>query len=55
MAVEYASGNASLTSNAQNNQWYSVKIGLNVDGRKLDLWLDGAAKGNELHVEGDRN
>ncbi|MDO8588244.1 MAG: sugar-binding protein [Armatimonadota bacterium] len=68
MFVEYGPGSlATLITTVANTTWYNVKIGFNVDTRKLDLWLDGAAKGagyawkgtgtniSRIVVSGDRN
>ncbi|MDO8587904.1 MAG: DUF5010 domain-containing protein [Armatimonadota bacterium] len=46
LLVEYGGGlYAILTASAANGAWYNVKIGFNIDTRKMDLWLDGAPKG----------
>ncbi|MDO8588392.1 MAG: PKD domain-containing protein [Armatimonadota bacterium] len=44
--LEYGSGTyAVLSASIANNTWYNVKIGFNVDTRKMDAWLDGVSKG----------
>ena len=44
--VEYGPGSlATLSISAANLTWYNVKLGLNIDTRTLDLWLDGVSKG----------
>jgi hypothetical protein len=51
--VEYGSGSlALLTQSASNLAWYNVRIGLNVNTRKMDLWLDGVSKGSNYAWKG---
>ncbi|MDO8589574.1 MAG: cellulase family glycosylhydrolase [Armatimonadota bacterium] len=53
LMVEYGSGSyAVLTTTAANNIWYAVKIGFNIDTRKIDLWLDGNPKGTNYSWKG---
>lgn len=52
VAAEYGPGSLAVLSAATNNTWYAVKIGINVDARKLDFWLDGASRGNNLAWKG---
>ncbi|MDO8588394.1 MAG: NBR1-Ig-like domain-containing protein [Armatimonadota bacterium] len=53
MFVEYGSGTlATLSAAVVNQTWYNVRFGFNVDTRKFDLWLDGAAKGTNYAWKG---
>jgi hypothetical protein len=36
---------AVLSASQANLTWYNVKIGLNIDTRSMDFWLDGVSKG----------
>ncbi|MDO8587468.1 MAG: hypothetical protein Q7T82_10545, partial [Armatimonadota bacterium] len=43
--LEYGSGTyAVLTTAAANQTWYNIRIGFNVDTKRIDAWLDGAQK-----------
>lgn len=39
------SSQAVLSTSAANLTWYNVRLGINIDGRNIDLWLDGTSKG----------
>lgn len=46
LLLEYGTGSlAILSTSIANNTWYTVKIGIDVDLRKLDVWLNGSSKG----------
>ncbi|MDO8588601.1 MAG: NBR1-Ig-like domain-containing protein [Armatimonadota bacterium] len=51
--VEYGSGTlATISTTIGNLNWYNMKIGFNVDTRKMDLWLDGSGKGTNYAWKG---
>lgn len=41
-----ASSTAVLATSLATQTWYNVRIGLNIDAKMLDFWLDGVSKGN---------
>jgi hypothetical protein len=46
LMVDYGSGSlAVLTTTAASRTWYNIRIGLNIEARTMDLWLDGFPKG----------
>ncbi|MDO8586326.1 MAG: M36 family metallopeptidase [Armatimonadota bacterium] len=51
--AEYGSGTlAVLTTSVANLSWYNVKIGFNIDTKKMDFWLDGSPRGTNYAWKG---
>ena len=53
MFMEYGSGSTGVVATTMTNlAWYNIRIGLNVGTRKMDVWLDGVKKVNNVAWKG---